>query len=170
MLDAALSALFIFVMRVADMSLDTLRVLFMMRGRKLTAGLIGFVQSAIFVIAISQVISQLGNPWNIVGYAAGFATGVMIGMALEERMALGFSHIRVISSTRGQAIAAALRAKGFAVTEIPGRGKDGAVSVLLITARRKEVDLVQAAVQGVDESAFITLEEIRPLQRGFYRA
>lgn len=170
MLDALLSALFIFAMRVADMSLDTLRVLFMMRGRKLTSGLIGFAQSAIFVIAISRVISQLNNPWNVVGYAAGFATGVMIGMAIEERLALGFGHIRVISSTKGQAIATALRTRGYAVTEIPGRGKDGAVNVLLITARRKDVDHVQEAVRGVDESAFITIEDIRPLRRGFYRA
>lgn len=169
-MDAILSALFIFVMRVTDMSLDTLRVLFMMRGRRLTAGLIGFAQSAIFVIAISRVISQLNNPWNIVGYAAGFAAGVMVGMAIDERLALGHSHIRVISSTMGQAIAAALRAQGHGVTEIAGRGKDGAVNVLLITARRKDVDHVQEAVRGVDDAAFITIEEIRPLWRGFYRA
>lgn len=170
MLDSFLSALFIFALRVADMSLDTLRVLFMMRGRKVVAGLIGFAQSAIFVIAISRVISQLDNPWNVVGYAAGFAAGVMIGMAFEERLALGFSHIRIISSTRGQAVAAALRGRGFAVTEIPGRGKDGAVNVLLVTARRKDVDQVQETVRGADETAFITLEDIRSLRRGFYRA
>jgi uncharacterized protein YebE (UPF0316 family) len=169
-MDALLSALFIFVMRVADMTLDTLRVLFMMRGRKLTAGVIGFAQAAIFVIAISRVISQLGNPLNIVGYAGGFAAGVMLGMVLEERMALGFGQMRIISSTKGQAIANALRAGGYAVTEMSGRGKDGAVNVLLITVRRKEVDHAQELVRGVDESAFITIEEVRPIWRGFYRA
>lgn len=170
MLDAILSALFIFVMRVADMTLDTLRVLFMMRGRKLTAGAIGFAQAAIFVIAISRVISELGNPLNIVGYAGGFAVGVMLGMVLEERMALGFGHVRIISSTKGQAIAETLRAGGYAVTEISGRGKDGVVNVLLVTARRKEVEHVQKLVRDADDSAFITIEEIRPLWRGFYRA
>ncbi|MBI5292591.1 MAG: DUF2179 domain-containing protein [Chloroflexi bacterium] len=165
-----LSALFIFALRLADMTLDTLRVLFMMRGRKLTAGLIGFAQATIFVIAISQVLSQLGNVWNIVGYSSGFAAGVIVGMVIEERMALGFGQMRIISSSRGQAVATALRAAGYAVTEIPGRGKDGMVNVLLVTARRKEVDHVQSLVLAADESAFITIEEVRPLWRGFYRA
>ncbi len=165
-----LSALFIFVLRLADMTLDTLRVLFMMRGRKLTAGAIGFAQATIFVIAISTVLSQLGNWLNIIGYAGGFAAGVVVGMMIEERMALGFSQMRIISSTKGQAVANALRAVGYAVTEISGRGKDGMVNVLLVTVRRKEVDHLQDIVLQADESAFITIEEVRPLWRGFYRA
>ena len=165
-----LSALFIFALRLADMTLDTLRVLFIMRGRKLTAGAIGFAQATIFVIAISTVLSQLGNWLNIIGYAGGFGAGVVVGMIIEERMALGFGQMRIISSTKGQAVANALRAVGYAVTEISGRGKDGMVNVLLITVRRKEVDHVQDIVLQADESAFITIEEVRPLWRGFYRA
>ncbi len=152
------------------MTLDTLRVLFMMRGRKFVAGLIGFAQATIFVIAIGRVLSQLDNVLNIIGYAAGFAAGVIVGMTIEERMALGFGQMRIISSTKGQAIANALRAGGYAVTEMSGRGKDGSVNVILITVRRKDVDHVQDLVRGVDESAFITIEEVRPLWRGFYRA
>ena len=165
-----LSALFIFALRLADMTLDTLRVLFMMRGRKLTAGAIGFAQATIFVIAISTVLSHLGNWLNIIGYAGGFGAGVVVGMIIEERMALGFGQMRIISSTKGQAVANALRAVGYAVTEMSGRGKDGMVNVLLITVRRKEVDHVQDIALQADESAFITIEEVRPLWRGFYRA
>lgn len=167
-IDALLSALFIFCMRVADTALDTLRVLFMMRGRRLTAGVIGFFQSAIFIIAVSRVMSQLNNPWNIVGYAAGFATGVMVGMAIEERLAIGFGQLRVISANRGQAVAAALRGQGYAVTELPGRGKDGVVTVLDLTVRRKDAEAVQDIVRGVDEAAFVTVEEVRPLHRGYF--
>ncbi|MBI3243851.1 MAG: DUF2179 domain-containing protein [Chloroflexi bacterium] len=169
-MDALLSALFIFFLRLADMTLDTLRVLFMMRGRKFVAGAIGFAQATIFVIAIGRVLSQLDNVWNIVGYSGGFAAGVIVGMMIEERMALGFGQMRIISSTKGQAIASALRSGGYAVTEMPGRGKDGVVNVLLITVRRKEVDQVQKLVLGADDSAFITVEEVRPLWRGFYGA
>ena len=89
---------------------------------------------------------------------------------IEERMALGFSQMRIISSSKGQAVANALRAVGYAVTEMSGRGKDGMVNVLLVTVRRKEVDHVQDIVLQADESAFITIEEVRPLWRGFYRA
>lgn len=168
MIDSLPSALFIFVMRVADMSLDTLRVLFMMRGRKLAAGLIGATQAAIFILAVGRVLSQLNNPWNIVGYAAGFGAGVVVGMFFEERLAIGFGQIRIISSANDQAIAIALRVKGYAVTELSGRGKDGVVTVLNLTVRRKDVDSVQEIVRAADESAFITIEEVRPLWRGYF--
>lgn len=170
MLDFFLSALLIFCLRVADMSLDTLRVLFMLRGRKWTAGVVGFAQATIFVIAISRVMSQLDNPLNIIGYAAGFAAGVVLGVVLEERMALGFGQMRIISSRKGQAIAAMMRERGHAVTEIAGRGKDGAVDVMLVTVRRREVDSIYNSVLEVDPTAFITIEEVRPLWRGFFRA
>ena len=168
MIDSLLSALFIFAMRVADMSLDTLRVLFMMRGRKLVAGLIGATQAAIFIVAVGRVLSQLDNLWNVAGYAGGFGVGVILGMVFEERLAIGFGQLRVISSTKGQAVANALRAKGYAVTELPGRGKDGAVIVLNLTVRRKDVDEVQQIVMGVDDTAFITIEDVRPLRRGYF--
>ena len=77
---AWLGALTIFAMRVSDMSMDTLRMLFVMRGRKGTAWILGFFQSSIYVLAITTVLSQLNNPLNIIGYAAGFATGNVIGM------------------------------------------------------------------------------------------
>lgn len=170
MLDAILSALLIFALRVGDMSLDTLRVLFMMRGQRWTAAIIGFFQATIFVIAISQVITQLNNPLNIIGYSAGFATGIIVGMTIEGRLAIGFGQMRVISSTRGQAIANALREKGYAVTELPGRGKDGMVMVLNLTVRRKDIESVQNVVRTADDDAFITVEEVRPLWRGFWRA
>jgi uncharacterized protein YebE (UPF0316 family) len=169
-MDAIYSALFIFFLRLCDMSLDTLRVLFMMRGRKLTAGAIGFVQAVIFVIAIGRVLSQLDNVFNVIGYAGGFGAGVVVGMMLEERMALGFGQMRIISKSKGQTIASALREAGYAVTEMAGQGRDGAVDVILITARRKDVEHVQKLILSMDESAFITIEEVRPLWRGFYRA
>lgn len=170
MTEMMLSAALIFLMRLADMTLDTMRVLFMLRGRKLTAGIIGFAQATIFVLAIGRVLNQLDNPFNVVGYAGGFAAGVIVGMMIEERLALGFGQMRIISSTKGQAIASTLRDRGYAVTEISGRGKDGAVAVVLVTAKRRDVDNVSATVLAVDATAFITVEEVRPLWRGFYRA
>jgi uncharacterized protein YebE (UPF0316 family) len=135
--NAWLAAGLIFLMRVADMTLDTLRVLVVMRGKKGIAWMLGFFQSSIFVLAISTVLSNLDNPLNMVGYAAGFATGNVVGMWIEERLAIGHLHLRIISSRRGAAIAEALRAEGYAVTEIPARGKDGTVSLLAISVLRK---------------------------------
>lgn len=165
-----LSAVFIFFLRVTDQSLDTMRVLFIMRGRKGVAWVLGFFQALVFVTAISSVLSHLDNPANLVGYAAGFATGGVVGMWIEEKLAVGYSHIRIISSSRGAAIAEKLRAEGFAVTEMSARGKDGMVSLINCSVLRKHTRRVGQVVREVDESAFMTTEDVRPLARGFWRA
>jgi len=102
---AWLGAGLIFLLRVSDMTLDTLRVLVVMRGRKAYAWILGFFQAGIFVLAISSVLEHLDNPINIVGYAAGFATGNVVGMLIEERMAIGHILLSVVSPGRGTAIA-----------------------------------------------------------------
>jgi uncharacterized protein YebE (UPF0316 family) len=167
---ALLSAALIFALRVSDMTLDTLRVLFVMRGRKGIAWVLGFFQSAIFVVAITSVLSNLDNPLNVIGYAAGFATGNVVGMTIEERLAIGHTELRIISSRRGAAIAERLRAEGYAVTEIPARGKDGMVTMLSVSVLRKNNDRVRGMVNDVDAEAFITAEDIRPVRHGFWRA
>ncbi|MBI3359823.1 MAG: DUF2179 domain-containing protein [Chloroflexi bacterium] len=164
-----LSALLIFALRLSDMTLDTLRMLFVMRGRKWLAGVIGFAQSAIFVVAITTVIRNVNNVWNIIGYAGGFAAGVMVGMTIEERMALGFSYMRIISSTKGHAVSDALRRAGYAATVMTGMGKDGTVAIVTCTVRRKDVNAVQSLVQEIDPSVFVTVDEVRPLARGYFR-
>lgn len=160
----------IFFLRVIDMSLDTLRVLFVMRGRKASAWICGFFQSALFVMAISSVLATLDNPLNIIAYAAGFATGSVVGILLEERLAIGYSHLRIISSRLGEAVAQAVREAGFAVTELPGRGKDGTVNILSVMVQRKYALRVNELVQEIDPDAFVSIEEVRAVRRGFWRA
>jgi uncharacterized protein YebE (UPF0316 family) len=167
---AWLGAGLIFLLRVSDMSLDTLRVLVVMRGKKNVAWVLGFFQSAIFVLAISTVLSNLDNPLNIIGYAAGFATGNVVGIQIEEWLAIGHTNIRIISSRRGAAIIERMRTEGYAVTEIPARGKDGMVTMINSSVRRKNVDRVHRIVDEIDPEAFITAEDVRPVGRGFWRA
>ena len=167
---ALLGALLIFILRVGDMSLDTIRLLFVVRGRKGLAWILGFLQSLIFIVAISSVLTNAGNLLNILGYAAGFATGNVVGMWIEERLAVGHTLVTVISSNRGAVIAESLRNDGYAVTEIPGRGKDGTVTVLHCNVLRKDISTVDTIVLEADPTAFITTEDMRPLRRGFWRA
>jgi uncharacterized protein YebE (UPF0316 family) len=167
---AWVGALTIFAMRVGDMSLDTLRVLFVMRGRKGTAWLLGFFQSAIYVVAITSVLSQLNNPLNIIGYAAGFATGNVIGMLIEEKLAVGHIQLSIISPRLGVAMASVLRDAGYAVTEISARGKDGMVSMLSVSVLRKDVPHVETLVYEKDPEAFMTSQDVRPVRRGYWRA
>ena len=160
----------IFMLRVGDMTLDTLRVLVVMRGRKTAAWVLGFFQALIFVVAISSVLSNLDNMLNILGYAAGFATGNVVGMLIEEKLAIGHVQISIVSPRLGNAIAERLREEGYAITEIPARGKDGMVTMLTAGVLRKHVDRVHKIVNEVDGSAFVTAEDVRPVRRGFWRA
>lgn len=167
---AWLTAGLIFLLRVTDMTLDTLRVLVVMRGQKRVAWVLGFFQASVFVLAISSVLSNLDNPLNILGYAAGFATGNVIGMFLEEKLAIGHTQLSIISPRLGAAIAEKMRARGYAVTEIPARGRDGMVTLLSVSVLRKKVDEVHRLVNETDPNAFITAEDVRPVRRGFWRA
>ncbi len=106
----------------------------------------------------------------MVGYAGGFATGTVIGMLIEERLAIGHGHVRVISPHRGSALADALRDSGYAVTELAARGKDGTVAVLTCSVRRREISRVTRQAQAIDPEAFVTVEDVRPLHRGYWGA
>ena len=167
---AWLAALLIFCLRITDMSLDTLRVLFVVRGHKTIAWILGFFQSAVYVIAITKVLSNLGNPLTILGYAAGFATGNVVGMLVEERLAVGHIQLQIISRRRGPALAKALRLGGFGVTEIAARGRDGTVKLLSASVLRKDLNHAKRIVHETDAEAFITSEDVRPVRRGIWRA
>ena len=167
---AWLMAGLIFLLRVTDMTLDTLRVLVVMRGRKAIAWILGFFQAGIFVLAISSVLENLDNPLNIAGYAAGFATGNVVGMLIEERLAIGHILLSIVSPRRGSAIAENLRDEGYAVTEVPARGKDGMVSLLYVNVLRRNTDRVKKLANEIDPEAFITAEDVRPIRHGFWRA
>ncbi len=167
---AWLFALMIFALRVGDMTLDTIRVLFVVRGKKLLVWILGFFQSIIFVVAISSALSEMDNILNVLGYATGFATGNLVGMLIEGRLAIGHILVTIISSHRGAYIAEKLRSSGYAVTEISGRGKNGTVFELHASVLRKDVPNVETIVLEADPQAFVTAEDVRPVRRGFWRA
>ena len=147
-----------------------MRVLVIIRGRKGLAWVFGFFQASVFIVAISAVLKDLSNPLSLFGYAAGFATGIIVGMVIEERLAIGHIQVRIVSSRLGSAIADELRNAGFATTEIPARGKDGMVTTLSCSVLRRNIDQVREIASQVDPAAFITFQDVRPVRRGFWRA
>jgi len=165
-----IGALVIFGLRVLNMTLDTLRMLFTLRGMKTLSWIVGFIVSLIYVLLLTSVLSNLNNPLYIIAYAAGFATGGVVGMWIEERLPIGFTHIQIISPRRGAVMAQTLRENGYAVTEIPARGKDGMVSMLSLSVRRKQVVAVEKIANECDEAAFVTTEDVHPVRHGFFRA
>lgn len=164
---AILGGVLIFCLRLTDVTLGTMRILMTVRGRKLFAALIGFVEVTIFVVAISQVIRDAGNVWYVLGYSGGFAAGTLVGMTIEERIALGYTIVRVICSEMRSTVAESLRESGFGVTQMAGQGLRGPVEVLEIVVRRAELPAVLQIVESVDQRAFITVEETRRVYRGW---
>lgn len=165
-----LVALSIFVLRVINMSLSTLRMLLMLRGKKAITWILGVCEAGVFVIALTYVVSDLNNWLNILAYATGFATGNSVGMWIENKLAVGYVHLRVISSHKGTEIIQKLRAEGYAVTEIEGHGRDGVVSIITASVLRRQVNKVRAFVEKVDPEAFMTGEDLQPIRRGFWRS
>lgn len=168
LIDSILSGLLIFTLRMTDISLYTLRIMMVVRGRKGLAWIFAVFQSFTYVFSITVVLRDLNNPIKIIGYAAGFATGLIVGMTLEKRLAIGLTHFRIISTGRGEELCDQLRADGYGVTEVAGRGKDGTVMVLhLDVLRRDERRLIQQVTE-IDEEAFITAETVRSARRGHW--
>lgn len=165
---ALLFALFIFMVRVVATSLDTLRVIFTLRSNKWLVWFLGFINSVIFVMTIAFVLADTKNLINVAAYAGGFATGNVVGMWIEERLAIGFTEIRIISPKWGAAIIEVLRENNYAVTEIPARGKDGTVSVLTCSVRRNKARMIEKIVRDIDGTAFITTEDVMSVRRGFW--
>lgn len=166
-MDAILGGLLIFCLRLTDVTLGTLRILMTVRGRKPLAALIGFVEVTIFVVAISQVVRNATNIWSVLGYSGGFAAGTLVGMTIEERLALGFTVVRIMSTNLENKLAEALRALGFGVTEMSGQGLRGTVEILEVVVQRHDLPKVLQTIDHVDSKAFVTVEETRRVYRGY---
>jgi len=166
---AWLGAFGIFVLRVLNIAIDTLRFMLTMRGKRGISWILGFIESVLFVVVIGSVINDLNNILNIIGYSAGFATGTVVGMAIEKRLAIGYVHLNIISRQKGANLADTLRNANYAVTEIPALGKDGAVSLLDCSIRRKDMKDIEQLILEADPDAFITVEDITPIKHGYWR-
>ncbi len=158
----------IFALRVVDMTLDTLRMLFVVRGRRLIVWILGIITNTIYIVAISSVLTGKNHPFTIFCYACGYATGNILGMRIEERLAIGYREINVISKTNGRKIAEGLREKGFGVTEMVGHGMDGYVAVIKTNVKRKQVREVRRIIEEIDPEAFITEDDFSPVNAGGY--
>lgn len=163
------NALLIFALRVTDVSMGTVRTMMVMRGMRKLAALIGFVEVTIWVVAISRVLGHLDSVWNVLGYSGGFATGTLLGMWIESKLAFGHVHVHVVSTKKGIELAQKIREAGFGATQLRAEGQSGMVYLTQVTAPRKRVDEIIRVVNEVDATAFVTVEEARRVLRGYQR-
>src|SRR5690606_22831008 len=145
--------------RITDVSLGTIRTIYIMRGRKYVASMIGLVEVTVFILAISSVLgSGVRDPLKILGYIVGYTSGVYIGITLEGWIASGWTMLRIISRESAAELVEKLRKDGEAVTQIMGEGRDGPVPVLFVVARRKRARKVLRMVRQIAPRAFVTVE------------
>jgi len=153
--------LLIFTARICDVSMDTVRIMLLHRSKKALAPLIGFVQVLIWLLAFRQIIIHLYNPLCYIGFAGGFATGTYVGMLIEERLAIGFQVLRLITRKDASVLIATLRDHGYGVTSVEGAGASGRVDIIYMIVRRAEIPKLIALVQGFNPQAFYTIEDVR---------
>jgi len=165
-----LAGLGIFALRVIDISLAVTRLMMVLHGRKLWAWILGFSQALLFISVVRVVLLNLGDWFKVIGYSSGFATGLIVGMLIESRLAMGYSRLRIISARLGSKIVENLREQGYGSTEIPAQGRDGMVTVIDCNVPRRLTDEVVKQVEKSDPDAFITVESVRVIQRGYWQS
>jgi uncharacterized protein YebE (UPF0316 family) len=167
--DVLVGALVIFTIRVVGMTASTVRVLFMMRGKKILTSIAGFIEVLLYVFAIGYVVNDLSNIWNIIAYSLGFVGGTLVGMWIDDYTATGFVNVRIISRYKAQAIVEHIHESGFGATVGWGHGKGGTVGMILAIVTRKQAPAVIAIAEEIDPEVFITVEDARSVRRGYWR-
>ena len=156
------SALIIFSLRLADQSLGTMRALLVSKNKPIYAALIGLVESAIWIVAISQVIKDIDDPVLIGAYAAGFAAGTILGTYIERIVGVGNIVVRVFCPANSPSVAETLRENGHGVTIIDGEGKDGPVKIYLCVIPRRKLKSVLQMIEDINPNAYITTDMANP--------
>ncbi len=160
--------LLIMTARIIDVSFSTLRIVYLMKGEKLFAAGLGFFESMIWLIAISQIIQNVSNVPAYLGWAAGFALGNYIGLLIEERLAVGKLIVRVITAVEAQALIDKLKSAGYGVTHINGQGTAGKVKLIFCVVRRDQFERVVEIIQQFNPKAFYTVEDVRTAREGVF--
>ena len=159
-----LAVIYVFLLRLIEQALGTLRSLYVNKGKPKLGALLGFIESAIWVVAISQVIKDLNDPLLIIGYALGFAAGTISGSYIESTIAIGNVVVRVFieRNENSELLANELRANDFGVTVINGQGRDGEVSIAWCVVPRKKVKELLNIVSEITPDAYVTTEATNP--------
>lgn len=160
--------LIIFVARIFDVSLGTVRIIFVARGKRNLAPILGFFEVLIWIVVISQLVQNLESPTAYIGYAAGFAAGNYFGMWLEDKMALGTYILRLITNEEPDELIQRLRDLGFGVTNVRGEGKTGEVNMIYTIVKRRDVEQVLAIIHEMKPNAFVSMEEVRSTEKGIF--
>ena len=162
--------LLIFFARVFDVTLGTLRIIFTSRGMRKVAPILGFIETFIWIVAVSSIVKNAQNVAAYVGYAGGFAMGTFVGMFLEDKLAVGTVTLRAIIRRDTKELIQTLYDAGFGITSVDGRGGSGKVKIIYTTVKRGDLAAVIDIFHRLVPGAFLAVEEVRSTEQGVFPA
>jgi len=160
--------LLIFVARVLDVTLGTIRVIFVSKGLKYLAPVVGFFEILIWLMAIGQIMNNLSNIACYIAYAGGFAMGNFVGITIAEKLSLGVALLRVITQKDAAELIQSLSSEKYGVTSVDGQGVHGKVNIIFTIVPRKEIQKVVDIIKKFNPKAFYTVEDIGFVEEGIF--
>lgn len=164
--DLSLPAL-VFAAETCVLTLATLRTIFIARGKKIPAAMLGFFEVSIWLFAIGQVMQNLGDWGNAVAFAAGFALGNYLGVLIEQKLALGNLTVSITTKDADE-LATQLRSAGFGATTMNGQGTHGPVEMVISVIERKHLSQVTTIIETVSPRAFYAVNHLQATADGIF--
>jgi uncharacterized protein YebE (UPF0316 family) len=164
----AILPLLIFMARIMDVTIGTMRIVMVAKGQKFWAPILGFFEVLIWIITMSKVVQNLDNWMCYVGYASGFATGNWVGLMLEEKLAMGIVKIQIITRKEASQLISALKDAGYGITHHDAHGASGIVSIIHTIVKRTDIDKVDEIIRTYNPKAFYSIEEVKFVSQGVF--
>jgi uncharacterized protein YebE (UPF0316 family) len=158
----------IFLARICDVSIGTMRIIFVSKGKRNIAPILGFFEVLIWITAISKIMQNLDNYVNYIAYAAGFATGNFVGMIIEEKLAMGIQMIRIFAHERGTELVQRLNTSGYGATSVEAHGARDRIDLIYTIVQRNELASVLEVIHKFNPKAFYTIEDIKSVNQGIF--
>jgi len=158
--------LLIFLSRILDVTIGTIRIIFLSKGLRRLAPVCGFFEILIWLIAIRQLMNNVSNIATYIAYALVFAAGTFVGIIVEDRLSIGQVIIRIITRIGGAQLASHLRSEGFRTTELEAHGDAGEVRIIFTVIKRQDLPHIEKLINDFNPNAFYSIEDVRFVKEG----
>jgi uncharacterized protein YebE (UPF0316 family) len=165
--DIVFTALAIFILRVVNYAIGTVRMIAITRNLKFLAAILAAIEALVFALVIAGVVSDLDNLINLTAYCLGASVGSYVGMMIEAKLVRGYMIANVFANGDGEMLATKLRDAGFGVTTTQSHGRDGIVTTIRSVLDKRDMKRFNALVTEIKPEAFLVAEEARGVQRGW---
>jgi uncharacterized protein YebE (UPF0316 family) len=160
--------LLIFLARICDVTIGTIRIVMVAKGQKFWAPVMGFFEVLIWIITMSKVMQNFDNWMCYAGYAGGFATGNFVGLLIEEKLAMGIVKIQIITNKEAHLLIEALKEAGYGITHHEAKGASEDVSILYSIVKRTEIPNVEEIILNNNPKAFYSIEDVKFVSQGIF--